>query len=213
MLLFVWKAFMIDVSRIDVMSHTVSDVLVPYSWSSVPYTIGLWRKFLCDVIKYGCFERAFLVEDFVVSKMLNLFLNHLVWVKFPLHFVTICVTCIVDFYVLSRASEVGSPTNHRLWTCFTKAGWAWHVTICSTFCLSIQMESSVEQVVILHARWHHKTPYKKSQQTLETFSVTRWKSSQLILLRFTDYSLKAVASKFTTLMQKVEPPFPGSKIK
>ncbi len=112
MLLFVWKAFMIDVSRIDVTSHTVSDVSVPYSWSSVPYTIGLWRKFLCDVIKYGCFERAFLVEDFVVSKMLNLFLNHLVWVKFPLHFVTICVTCIVDFYVLSRASEVGSPTNH-----------------------------------------------------------------------------------------------------
>ncbi len=60
-------------------------------------------------------------------------------------------------YILSRASEVGSPTNHLgsrqrrdtgqgcsspltggrkrrtdCWTCFTKAGWAWHVMIIYT---------------------------------------------------------------------------------
>ncbi len=28
---------------------TISDVSVLYSWKLVPYTIGLWRKFLCDV--------------------------------------------------------------------------------------------------------------------------------------------------------------------
>ena len=67
-----------------------------------------------------------------------------------------CISWSKYLWVLSRASEVGSPTNHLgsrqrrdtgqgplnlmtdylefkntdwLWTCVTKAGWAWHATI------------------------------------------------------------------------------------
>ncbi len=64
--------------------YTVYDVSVPDSWSSVPYTIGLWRKLLCDVIKMAawCIIYSLLANNCTVPSSTVPY-SLIMWLLFP----------------------------------------------------------------------------------------------------------------------------------
>ena len=101
-------------------SFTVYDVSVPDSWSSVPYTIGLWRKFLCDVIKMAAWCIIFCphLANNCTDPSSTVPYSLIMWLLFP--YISYCVRDrdIVDgVFAESADGEMDGRTLH---SCFAK---------------------------------------------------------------------------------------------